>query len=255
MTTINLGKIKPLYKGTYTGGVTYRPLDFTLYSGNLYVCKASSTGNLPTDPAYFDPVVSVNAASLPNTPAGSISATTVQAAINELDAEKVAKTDVIAIANGGTGATSANAAADALGAYRKGTILGPVSQSAGVPTGAVIERGSNANGEYVRYADGTQICTKSAAVNAVIEPGGFVRVSWVKPANFAGPAPTVVGNCVFLTNTGGTGGQLYGNQFGYGEPLFINTGISSADAGASFSIGPYTANSYVLTLLAVGRWF
>ena len=37
-------------------------------------------------------------------------------------------------------------------------ILGTVSQSGGVPTGAVIERGSNANGEYVKFADGTMIC-------------------------------------------------------------------------------------------------
>jgi hypothetical protein len=37
-------------------------------------------------------------------------------------------------------------------------ILGTVSQSAGVPTGALIERGSNANGEYVLYADGTLMC-------------------------------------------------------------------------------------------------
>lgn len=37
-------------------------------------------------------------------------------------------------------------------------LVGTVSQSGGVPTGAIIERGSNANGEYVRYADGTQIC-------------------------------------------------------------------------------------------------
>lgn len=62
MTTLNLGKIKPLYKGTYTAGATYRPLDFTLYSGDLYVCKATSTGNLPLDTDYFDPVVSSNAA-------------------------------------------------------------------------------------------------------------------------------------------------------------------------------------------------
>ena len=38
-------------------------------------------------------------------------------------------------------------------------IVGTVSQSGGVPTGAIIQRGSNANGEWVRYADGTQICT------------------------------------------------------------------------------------------------
>ena len=45
------------------------------------------------------------------------------------------------------------------GAYfKRSNILGTVSQSGGIPTGAVIERGSNANGEYVKFADGTMIC-------------------------------------------------------------------------------------------------
>lgn len=42
-------------------------------------------------------------------------------------------------------------------------ILGTVSQSGGVPTGAVIERGSNANGSYVKFADGTMIAWGSAS--------------------------------------------------------------------------------------------
>ena len=46
-------------------------------------------------------------------------------------------------------------------AFRRGNILGTVSQSGGVPTGAIIERGSNANGEFVKYADGTMICFAS----------------------------------------------------------------------------------------------
>ena len=43
--------------------------------------------------------------------------------------------------------------------YKKSNILGTVSESGGVPTGAIIERGSNANGEFVKYADGTMIST------------------------------------------------------------------------------------------------
>ncbi len=43
--------------------------------------------------------------------------------------------------------------------YGGDSILGAVSQSGGVPTGAIIERGSNANGEYTRWADGTRTCT------------------------------------------------------------------------------------------------
>ena len=42
--------------------------------------------------------------------------------------------------------------------YKQDNVVGTVSESGGVPTGAIIESGSNANGEFVKYADGTQIC-------------------------------------------------------------------------------------------------
>lgn len=43
--------------------------------------------------------------------------------------------------------------------------LGTVSESGGIPTGAIIQRGSNSNGTFVRFADGTQICTFLGAVD------------------------------------------------------------------------------------------
>jgi hypothetical protein len=52
--------------------------------------------------------------------------------------------------------------------YGQGNILGTVSQSAGVPTGAIIERGSNANGEFVKYADGTLECWRYGEINLTI---------------------------------------------------------------------------------------
>ena len=36
--------------------------------------------------------------------------------------------------------------------------VGTVSESSGTPTGHIIERGSNSNGEFIKYADGTLIC-------------------------------------------------------------------------------------------------
>ena len=58
-------------------------------------------------------------------------------------------------------------------AYRQGNLLGVVSHSGGVPTGAVIERGSNASGNYVRFADGTQIATaNNLPVGNTLEPDG-----------------------------------------------------------------------------------
>lgn len=63
-------------------------------------------------------------------------------------------TTALSVAQGGTGGKTQAAARTGLGlgAAAVAAIAGTVSQSGGVPTGAIIERGSNANGEYVRYA-------------------------------------------------------------------------------------------------------
>lgn len=60
MPTVNLGRIKPIYKGVYAAGTTYQPLDFLSYNGVAYFCTAVSTGNVPTNTAFFQPVVDVN---------------------------------------------------------------------------------------------------------------------------------------------------------------------------------------------------
>ena len=55
--------------------------------------------------------------------------------------------------------------------YNQSNILGTVSQSGGAPTGAIIERGSNANGEFVKYADGTMICHIQKNLGSVVSFG------------------------------------------------------------------------------------
>ena len=60
MPTVNLGRIRPLYKGVYAAGTAYAPLDFLSYNGMAYFCTAPSTGNLPTNAAFFQPVADVN---------------------------------------------------------------------------------------------------------------------------------------------------------------------------------------------------
>tara|TARA_R110000787_G_scaffold200119_2_gene311157 strand:+ start:2354 stop:3733 length:1380 start_codon:yes stop_codon:yes gene_type:complete len=61
-------------------------------------------------------------------------------------------------------------------------ITGTVSQNMGKPTGAIIERGINANGQYTRWADGTQTCfgrKANASTNpeTIIFPASFVNGS------------------------------------------------------------------------------
>ena len=82
-------------------------------------------------------------------------------------------------------------------AVMRSSLLGTVSQSGGVATGAVIERGANSNGEYARFADGTQICTVGnlSAANASTASGALFRsadVAWTFPAAFVGTTHLVV---------------------------------------------------------------
>lgn len=119
--------------------------------------------------------------------------------------------------------------------YSPGNLLGTVSQSGGAPTGAVIERGSNANGEYVRFADGTQICT-----NRFTTSGTSTDV-WTYPAAFAaGKADSLQ-----IAHKGQSG--LY--------HLSINWNTSSASliTTREASSGGYT--SIAVFVQATGRWF
>nr|BAR16298.1 putative carbohydrate binding domain containing protein [uncultured Mediterranean phage uvMED] len=54
MAQVNLGSIKFKWKGTYAGGTAYTIDDVVSYNGSSYICIQASTGNLPTDTAYFE---------------------------------------------------------------------------------------------------------------------------------------------------------------------------------------------------------
>ena len=54
MATVNLGSIKFKWKGTYSGATAYTVDDVVEYNGSSYICILASTGNLPTDTAYFE---------------------------------------------------------------------------------------------------------------------------------------------------------------------------------------------------------
>ena len=74
--------------------------------------------------------------------------------------------------------------------YDTGTIVGTVSQTNGVPTGSIIQRGSNGNGEFVRFADGTQICWSSVfTADSTTARGGVFQwasnQTWTFPAAFS----------------------------------------------------------------------
>lgn len=130
--------------------------------------------------------------------------------------------------------------------YNKANILGTVSQSGGVPTGAVIERGSNANGEYVKFADGTLVCVVSTSVTplacAVFTDTIYRCVSnWTLPATHLSTAPYAF--------AGKGADELY---------ALISLQAGSWAAG-TISILGYTKNTDVTEMtfdaMFIGRWF
>ncbi|MAU94916.1 DUF2793 domain-containing protein [Marinibacterium profundimaris] len=82
--------------------------------------------------------------------------------------------------------TTAGRLARADYAYGPGNLLGQVSDFQGTPTGAVIESGTAGGGRYIRWADGTQICT----AELVLSHAGAERLEayWSFPKDFAGAA-------------------------------------------------------------------
>ena len=132
--------------------------------------------------------------------------------------------------------------------YHTGNLVGTVSQSGGDPTGAVIERGSNSNGQYVRFADGTQICTNDdvASVSVEDQSGNWWRsesFTWDFPVSFADRPLTYGG----ISGTSGTDLNRVVGCFGQSSATQATIRVFSA-TGASSSTSR-------IGLCAVGRWF
>jgi hypothetical protein len=124
-------------------------------------------------------------------------------------------------------------------------IVGTVSQSSGVPTGAIVERGSNSNGEYIRWADGTQICYAllGSGTQLATAAGNLFRTgtnTWTFPAAFA-DEPS------FHPHSDGSPGYSWGA---------IGSNTTSTTAASWSVFGPSSsANAPQAHLIAIGRWY
>lgn len=170
--------------------------------------------------------------------------------------------ETVPVALGGTGAPTAAGARTSLGLgsaavrsalgstgalYSRDSILGAVSQASGIPSGAIIERGANANGDYVRYADGTQICWFNAsvtdqAIDAVYGSLFTGTRSWSFPIAFSGSPTVSVG--LFRWGTGAGWGTVGGIASASGITLRAFDIVSRA-----------TGTATSISAIAVGRWF
>ncbi|SEP09303.1 Protein of unknown function [Salinihabitans flavidus] len=125
--------------------------------------------------------------------------------------------------------------------YTSASILGGVSQSGGVPTGAVIERASNANGAYVRFADGTQICMSGQMLaDVTVAAGAIFRsppVTWAFPAAFSA-APAL----------------MQGRQ-NHSTAYWTVPGVTTTTSGEACAMSFQSITSRAVSLVALGRWF
>jgi hypothetical protein len=127
--------------------------------------------------------------------------------------------------------------------YNAGNLIGTVSQAGGVPTGAVLERGTGANGEYTRFADGTLICyrTNLSVTNASTASGSLFKssaaVTWTFPSPFS-VAPAVNVDC----QSAGCWATMAGTPTTTSVALEAMSGVTQAAA-------------LTLRAMAVGRWF
>lgn len=135
--------------------------------------------------------------------------------------------------------------------YGKDNILGTVSQSEGVPTGAIIERGSNANGEYVKYADGTLICTKNVT---------FTNITTTAIAGDSGGAIRFNGSALSLGSLAATPVGGFSSYTAAVSDISLMRDIwwvcATYSSGYLFSssnqLNPSSVN---VNIIAIGRWY
>lgn len=118
-------------------------------------------------------------------------------------------------------------------------IVGTVSQTAGIPTGSIIEVGSNANGRYTRWADGTQICTFAISVTTSAA-NTIAGTSWTFPAAFASEV------------------RISATVDDYNTNQLLSPGANAFAGGTSVSITLVSGSTGVtksISVVAYGRWY
>lgn len=132
-------------------------------------------------------------------------------------------------------------------------IVGGVAQSSGMPTGSILERGNNANGDYIRFADGTQICWADVVCSFGI--AAALLGTWTFPITFSGGFPRMVSVTSDWSTTGGA--MTASGYQTYGGGALASASATTAQvrigrvSGANFAAG----DSVNTKCIALGRWF
>ncbi|MFL1916318.1 prophage tail fiber N-terminal domain-containing protein [Plesiomonas shigelloides] len=133
--------------------------------------------------------------------------------------------------------------------YGSNSIVGDVSQIGGVPTGAIIQTGTNGNGRYIKYADGTLVnFCQITVLPTGISQNFIASTPW--PHSFIA-SPDHVSFTII-----GTDGN--GNISGIGQ--LNRTGFRNSSDHVMAKVSGYTyteaiSMSVILSVAGYGRWY
>lgn len=130
-------------------------------------------------------------------------------------------------------------------------------------TSGLVERGSNALGEWTKWLDGTLITWGVQVVTARCLAGQ--AISWNPAAGVNQPSPFVGApfyhlDYACMTGRAGkgellyTGKQVFGSVNGRQTVLGINMGTKPATGHPSFTYGTITSESHLVYFICIGRW-
>ncbi|WP_313650435.1 pyocin knob domain-containing protein [Pseudomonas soli] len=133
--------------------------------------------------------------------------------------------------------------------YAQNNVVGTVAIAGdGVPVGALIERGSNTNGRYTKFADGTMICEGYVTI-----PAQAMSTDAGATATFSAPfssQPRVIWCPV--ANTGS------GSQADVGLLMYNGTYMTISNSSwrlNSYSYRSGTSQPTMFSYIAYGRWY
>lgn len=175
---------------------------------------------------------------------GDVAATNVQAAIAELASEKVPTTRTVSAAGLATGGgalgenrtitVTKSSNGQAIAGSDDTTAMTPVRTKEAIAA-LMASSGSNSNGSWIRFADGTQICRTAIAT-------GGAAVAWTFPQAFVDTDITLTANSAV--------------SVGVGDSAMVNVRVDSATQATlrAYSDSGNTV-SRTVHAIAIGRWY
>jgi hypothetical protein len=133
--------------------------------------------------------------------------------------------------------------------YHNSNIVGTVSQTSSIPTGAIVETGSNANGTYTKFADGTMICRGTRVVGGHVMTTALGAALYYNPSGITATAfpATFIAAPQVVINIKPSGAAVWHSVIG--SP-------STNNGPTIYAISVVSATLDIdITQIAYGRWF